>query len=83
MSNAVRLRRTTSTQHLHAVFETSAPFPETKWTNRLLPSERRHLRTAAWGFLAGLVTREEIKATIDATRLVALSREAAELRGGW
>ena len=82
MSNAVRLRRTTSTQHLHAVAETATPLPETEWTGRLLTSERRNLRVSAAFYLGGLLTREEIKATIDATRLVALSREAAELRGG-
>ena len=49
------------------------------WTSYLHPTEQRNLRVAARGFLIGVVSREDMKATIAATKLVALSRMGAGL----
>lgn len=50
-----------------------------EWTDFLRPSERRDLRVAAAGFLGGLVTREEMRATITAAKFVAACRRRAEV----
>lgn len=52
---------------------------DSDWTAYLLPSERRSLRVAAKSFLDGLVTREEVKATISTAKLLAAFRRRAEL----
>lgn len=55
---------------------------ENHWTGWLSPTDQRNLRAAARGFLLGVVSREDMKATINASKLVAISRQAAALRGG-
>lgn len=78
-----RLESRGCTTQSHTSSVNGSEVPEKDWIDRLLPSERRNLRVAAKAYLGGLLTREEIKGAINATRLLSLAREAADLRGGW
>lgn len=50
---------------------------DSEWTRDLGASERRDLKVACRGFLRGMVSREEMRATIAGARLMGLIRAAA------
>lgn len=80
MRDAARLPSKGCIQQSYTDPEKRTQAPELdRWWAYLLPSELRNVRVAGGCYLGGLVTREEMQATITAAKLVAACRRRAEV----